>query len=157
MRKLALLIAVSPALALAQVQASASFSLDLPLVLPQLVVVQPGIQVVPNVDVEVFHADGYYWTRRDNGWYRSSSPRSGWVYAPRGVPVGLTRLPPGHYRRWRGPPPPPARPAPAYRQEVRRAERRDERREERHEGRHDDRGRGHDRDDDRGHGHGRRD
>ncbi len=69
---------------------------------PPLVVVQPGIQVVEDFDEEVFYTGGWYWVRRDNGWYRARSPRAGFVYIqPRLVPVGLVRLPPGQYKHWR--------------------------------------------------------
>jgi hypothetical protein len=155
MRNLLFLLALAPALATAQVQvqAGASFTLDLPIVIPQLVVVQPGIQVVPDVEYEVFRANGFYWTRHEGGWYRSSSPRSGWVFMPRGVPPGLSRMPPGKYKRWKpghgGPAPafgggrPAVRggaiPGPVFRGG-----------DDRHGGRHDDHGRDHD--DDRGRG-----
>jgi hypothetical protein len=146
-------LAVSPTFTSAQVQASASFSIDLPIVLPRLVIVQPGIQVVPDLDVEVFFVDGFYWTQREGRWYRSKSHRGGWSHAERGVPSGLVRMQPGRYRRYR-PPPAAARPppAPVYRGEARG--------DDRHEGRHDDHGRDHD---DRGgkhgggKGHGKRD
>jgi hypothetical protein len=138
MRKLLILLALAPALASAQVRAS--FSIDLPVMLPQLVVVQPGIQVVPDQDVEVFFADGFYWTRNDGRWYRSRSHRGGWVYADRGVPPGLQRMPPGRYRHWRPAPAPGPR---AGIREERREERRDERRDEKRHEKHDD---------DRGHG-----
>ncbi|MGB8933386.1 MAG: hypothetical protein WCC48_19240 [Anaeromyxobacteraceae bacterium] len=154
MNKLILLALLAPTLASAQVRAS--FSLDLPVIVPQLVVVQPGIQVVPDVDYEVFNADGYYWTRHEGGWYRSSSPRSGWVYMPRGVPPGLSRMPPGKYKHWKGGGRPgyvaPAvqGPRPMFRTDGRggdRYEGRRERHDDRHERRHDDdrggRGRGH--------------
>jgi hypothetical protein len=120
MRKLTLALAgalLLPAIAEAQIRASAGLSIDLPVVLPQLVVVQPGIQVVPECDHEVFYTNGYYWAREDDVWYRSRSHRGGWVVAPvRRVPAALVKIPPGHYKRWkpakyRGGPP---RPAPAY-------------------------------------------
>jgi hypothetical protein len=117
--------ALAPALASAQ-GASVEFRIDLPVVLPQLVVVSPGVQVVPDVDHEVFFVDGWYWVRHDNGWYRSRSHRSGWVLVgPRAVPARLVKIPPGKYRRWK-PAPAPA----AYRE---RGDDRHERREK-HEG-----------------------
>ncbi len=97
----------------ASAQASVDVRVNLPFVLPRLVVVSPGIEVVPDVDYEVFHADGWYWVRQDGGWYRSRSHHGGWVAVPRqGVPPGLARIPPGHYRKWK---PAKAAPAPAYR------------------------------------------
>jgi hypothetical protein len=127
MKALLLVALLAPALASAQVQASASFSIDLPIVLPQLVIIEPGIRVVPGIDVEVFQVDGFYWTQREGRWYRSKSHRGGWVYMDRGVPPGLRRMPPGKYKRWK--------PAPAARMDDRGGR-------DRHEGhdRHDDRG-----------------
>lgn len=68
---------------------------------PPLVVVQPGIQVVPDYDEEVFFVNNSYWVRRGPQWYRSADHRGGWVVvqAPR-VPRVLVGLPPGHYRRY---------------------------------------------------------
>jgi len=142
MRKTALSIALAAGLlgpSLASAQASVEFRVELPVVLPRLVVISPGVQVVPEVDEEVFFSDGYYWVRRDNGWYRSRSHRSGWVLVgPRYVPARLVQLPPGKYRRWRPGPPAPA----AYREDRKerherwredRKERREEMREDRKE------------------------
>ncbi len=104
MRKLLVVafVAVSlfvPRPAPAQVQVT--LRLDLPVVLPRLVVVEPGIQVVPQVNEEIFFVDGFYWVRRDTTWYRSHDHRRGWVVvASRGVPARLVKYPPGHYRKW---------------------------------------------------------
>ena len=104
MKRLILLAVLAPVLASAQIQATASFSLNLPAIVPPLVVIQPGIQVVPDIDYEVFHVDGFYWTRRDGSWYRSSNPRSGWTHHPHGYPPGLAKMEPGKYKRWKGGP-----------------------------------------------------
>jgi hypothetical protein len=102
MRKLALLVLLmAPGLAFSQVSMSAGIRIDLPVVLPQLVIVTPGVRVVPEIDHEVFFANGYYWAREPNGWYRSRSHRGGWVIAPlRVVPASIVKIPPGHYKRW---------------------------------------------------------
>ena len=102
MKRLALCFALAltmlPAAARAQVDVRIQVGLP---VAPPLVVVQPGIQVVENFNEEVFYTGGYYWCRRDNGWYRARGPRAAFVYVqPRRVPVGLVRLPPGHYRHY---------------------------------------------------------
>jgi hypothetical protein len=90
-----------PGLASAQFSASAGIRIDLPVVLPQLVVVSPGVQVVPDCDQEVFFVDGVYWARHDNGWYRSRSHRGGWaLVGPRYVPARLAGMPRGKYKRW---------------------------------------------------------
>jgi hypothetical protein len=102
-----------PALAFGQVTASAGISVNLPVVLPPMVVVSPGVQVVPDSDYEVFYTRGWYWVREDGVWYRSHDHRGGWMMAPgRVVPAALMRVPPGHYRHWHpgrgGPRPMPA-------------------------------------------------
>lgn len=71
-------------------------------VVPPLVTVSAGVQVVPDQPDEVFYSDGYYWTRRDTHWYRCHRD---WRWEPvevRRVPPGLARIPPGHYRHWHG-------------------------------------------------------
>jgi hypothetical protein len=150
MRKLALAAALLIGLpALARAQAAVDIRIDLPLILPRLVVVSPGIQVVPDIDDEVFFVDGYYWARRDRGWYRSRSHRSGWVLVPRGVPAALVKMPKGKYRRWK---PVPA----AYRDDHGRDRYYDDRgRDHRDDDHGRGRGRDHDRQDDHGRGHGK--
>jgi hypothetical protein len=139
--------------ALAQVQVTVGFPtihFEAP---PPLVVVDTGVQVVPDQEQEVFFTNGWYWTRSDDGrWYRS---RNNWRWQPvafRRVPLRLVRIPHGHYRRWHRPMPirpAPVRPIPARgyvgREEIRheryerrreREERREDRREDRRERRH---------------------
>jgi hypothetical protein len=111
MRKTALSIALAGALALplsasaqvaAHAAATASIHLDLPTILPPVVVVQPGVRVIPEIEQEVFLVQGAYWTRHDGGWYRAPNPRSGWVLAPgHVVPAALVKIPPGHYKNWK--------------------------------------------------------
>jgi hypothetical protein len=104
MRNLVVAAALAAALLVprpAAAQVHVTLRLDLPVVLPALVVIEPGIQVVPEVNEEVFFVDGFYWVRRDSHWYRSHDHRSGWVVVEsRGVPERLVRIPPGHYRKW---------------------------------------------------------
>jgi hypothetical protein len=68
---------------------------------PPLVVVAPGVRVVPDYDEEVFFVDGFWWTRMGTYWYRSHDYRGGWVVVPRGVPVVLVKMPPGHYKHFK--------------------------------------------------------
>ena len=78
-------------------------TLGLPAVLPTLVVVQPGVSVIPNQPVEVFYSGGYYWTRRDSAWYRTHDHNGGWArIAERQVPVVIARSPPGQYKHYKG-------------------------------------------------------
>lgn len=71
---------------------------------PALVVVAPGIRVVPGHDHEVFFVGGWYWTRHHKHWYRSRSHRAKWKKVRVGaVPSGLRKSPPGKYRRYKHP------------------------------------------------------
>lgn len=92
---------------------------------PPLVVVEPGIQVVPEHDEEIFFHDGWYWHRTGGRWYRSRDHQGHWaVVEERVVPAPLARIPVGKYRHWK--------------HEVR-EERREERREDKREAREDKR------------------
>jgi hypothetical protein len=145
-RKLAfLLVSLAPGLAFAQ-GASVNVQIDLPAVLPQLVVVSPGIRVVPDCDREVFFVDNYYYVREDGYWYRSNNHRGGWVMVePRRVPPGLARMPPGQYKKWHPRPaaaPMMVRPGPGPRGAFIPAPVYRERGDHDHDGDHDDHGRG---------------
>ena len=103
---LVLVFAAAPLFARAQIHVD--IAVPLPTVrftvAPPLVVVSPGVHVVPDCDDEVFFTDGWYWTRADGRWFRSRDWRGHWVVAhPAGVPVAVTKVPPGHYKRWHGP------------------------------------------------------
>ena len=101
-RKLALALALT-GLAAPAAGAEVWIQMNLPAVLPPLVVVQPGVQVVQGYDQEIFFVGGYYWVRRDGYWYRAHDYRARWYYVrPARVPAALVRLPPGHYRHWHG-------------------------------------------------------
>ncbi|HSN91111.1 MAG TPA: hypothetical protein VLS93_07765 [Anaeromyxobacteraceae bacterium] len=113
---LAFALSLLPAAAGAQARAGIRIDIELP-ALPQLVVIQPGVQVVAGFPEEVFHAEGAYWLRRDDGWYRAPSPRASFIVVEtRLVPRVLVTLAPGRYRNWHeaeaAPPPPPSRPPP---------------------------------------------
>jgi hypothetical protein len=97
-----LLAALLPAAAFAQVQ----IQIPLPTIRfeapPPLVVVTPGVQVVPDYDDEVFFSDGWYWVNRDDRWYRTRDHRGSWVVVERQyVPRSIVVLPRGKYRRWK--------------------------------------------------------
>lgn len=84
------------------VSGEAEFRLNLPVVLPPLVVIEPGVSVVSSVDDEVFYSDGYYWARSGPGWYRSRDHRAGWSRVePQHVPAPIARSAPGRYRNYR--------------------------------------------------------
>lgn len=85
----------------ARAQLQVEITLGLPEVLPPLVVVQPGVEVVSDLDDEVYFVDSWYWVRRGSSWYRTLDYRGRWAWvAPARVPVALVRLPPGQYRRF---------------------------------------------------------
>jgi len=66
---------------------------------PPLVVVEEGVQVVPDYDEEVFFVDGWYWCRSSGVWFRTRDHRGGWVVVERRyVPVALVKIPPGKYK-----------------------------------------------------------
>src|SRR5262245_5930902 len=75
-------------------------------VAPAMVEVQPGVLVVNDYDQAVFFVDGLYWMHGGDGrWYRANDHRGGWVVVePRTVPPRIVRLPPGHYRHYKGRP-----------------------------------------------------
>lgn len=58
---------------------------------PDLVTVQPGVQVVADYDEPVFFVDGFYWRFYDGYWYRSNNYYSGWYFYER-PPVAVLRI-----------------------------------------------------------------
>ena len=93
-------------------RAGDTFTAELAVVLslpvrPALVVVQPGVQVVPDYEEEVFYASGGYWLRRGPTWFRAPRPSVAFALVPSArVPIVLAKLPPpGHYKRWKQVPP----------------------------------------------------
>lgn len=68
---------------------------------PPLVLVSPGIQVVPDYGEEIFFVSGFYWVRRDGKWWKARDHRASWVLIPSGVPASLVKLTPGRYRNFK--------------------------------------------------------
>jgi hypothetical protein len=95
---------------------------------PEVVEVQPGVQVVYNYDYPVFFHDDFYWRYDAGTWYRSHYYTGGWAvesnvpYAVRSIdhPHTYAHYRPNGYVSRRA----------ERRREYRRAERRDERRVE---------------------------
>ena len=85
----------------AQVEVSVSLPTLRFEVQPQLVIIAPGIQVVPDYDEEIFFVSGWYWHRRGNHWFKAKDHHGGWVLVTQGVPPGLVRIPPGKYRHFK--------------------------------------------------------
>ena len=66
----------------------------------ELVELQPGLQVIPGFELEVFFTGNTYWLRGEDGWYSARRASSAAVFTladPRSVPVALSRLPAGAY------------------------------------------------------------
>src|SRR5512147_920149 len=86
----------------AQISVGAGIGIDISFPAPPpLVVVAPGIQVVPEYEEEVYFVNNWYWVRRDDSWYRTRDYRGHWapvrtVY----VPGHLHRIQPGRYRHY---------------------------------------------------------
>lgn len=96
---------------------------------PEVVEVQPGIQVVYNYDYPVFFHDDFYWRYDAGVWYRSHYYTGGWV-VERNVPYAVRSIDHPHTYAHYHPNGYVSRRA-ERRREYRRAERREERRQER--------------------------
>ena len=99
-----------PMLARAEVDVNIGIGLPLPIVLdaPPMLVVVPGTYVyaVPDIAVDLFFYDGWWWRPWQGRWYRSRHYNSGWVYYQR-IPSFYAQIHPGwreSYRkhRWEG-------------------------------------------------------
>ncbi len=109
----AMLLAVTisiPVLTMAEVSVRIGVGLPPPIVFarPPEVVLLPstGVYVAPDIAVDLFFFDGWWWRPWEGRWYRSRSYNSGWAYY-NGIPVFYGRVPPGwrdDYRahRWHG-------------------------------------------------------
>jgi hypothetical protein len=103
-RTLLLVVLLASGSALAQVEVSVGLPQIRFQAAPALVVVSPGIQVVPDYDDEVFFADGFYWHRKGKHWYRTPSHRGGWVVVDhRIVPASLVGFKPGKFKHYKAP------------------------------------------------------
>ncbi|MGE0549980.1 MAG: hypothetical protein AB7O24_22850 [Kofleriaceae bacterium] len=77
-----------------------SYGVSASVMTPDLVYVQPGVQVVANADYPVYYANDYYWMYDRGYWYRSPYYTGGWEYAtPPYVIRSIDR--PTIYRRYR--------------------------------------------------------
>lgn len=90
----------------AQVNVQMQVGIPLPQIVftapPPLVVVEPGVQVVEDYDDEVFFVDGWYWTRRDNSWFRTRQYNGTWaVVDRRHWHPKLMRYKYGQYKHWK--------------------------------------------------------
>jgi hypothetical protein len=90
------LVIVFPIPTMAEVNVGISISLPPPIVFatPPVVVVIPETYVyaVPDVGVDIFFYNGWWWRPWEGRWYRSRNYNSGWVYYQR-VPSFYARIP----------------------------------------------------------------
>lgn len=94
------LVLVFPVPTMAGVDVGVSISLPPPIVFaspPEVVVIpETYVYVVPDVNMDIFFYNGWWWRPWEGRWYRSRYYNSGWVYYQR-VPSFYTRIP----SRWR--------------------------------------------------------
>ncbi len=92
---------------------TASYSATGSISTPDLVVIEPGVQVIADYDEPIFYSENYYWRNDGGRWYRSSYHNRGWVVyeAPQRV---RSISQPNRYRRYKpaGYQPKSSRPAP---------------------------------------------
>ncbi len=96
------LTVVVPAPTMAEVGISIGISLPPPVVFaapPEVIVLPdaPDVYVIPDVDVDIFFWNGWWWRPWEGRWYRSRYYNRGWVYY-RSVPSFYFDVDPG----WRG-------------------------------------------------------
>lgn len=98
---LALLLACSLPAA-ARVDVNVSITMPPPVAFaapPQMVVIpETYVYAVPEVDVDIFFYEGWWWRTWESHWYRSRSYDSGWVYYEN-EPVFYREIP-REWRRW---------------------------------------------------------
>jgi hypothetical protein len=73
----------------------------------ELVELQPGLQVIPDFDLEVFFTGNAYWLRSDGHWYQARRPAASCTFTlvdPRSVPAALARLPAGSHLHFKAGP-----------------------------------------------------
>jgi hypothetical protein len=67
------------ALALAACSGEVQYVGEVHVTSPELIAIQPGVEVIADADEPVFYMNGYYWLYRDAGWLRSDSFKTGFV------------------------------------------------------------------------------
>lgn len=102
--------AVLAALALGAAPSAATAQEDLRVALPEsheLVELQPGLQVIPDFDLEVFFTGNAYWLRTEGRWYQARRPAAAATFSPvdlRSVPSALAKLPAGSHLHFKAAP-----------------------------------------------------
>jgi len=105
-----LILAPSLATADVDVQVNIGIPLPPPIVFPAppevIVIPETYVYAVPDVDVDIFFYNGWWWRPWEGRWYRSRYYDRDWVYYNR-APAFYKRVPPGwrkdfRDRRWKG-------------------------------------------------------
>ena len=107
------LLALAPVSAVADVDVRVNINIPLPppIIFPAppevIVIPETYVYTVPDVDVDIFFFEGWWWRPWQGRWYRSRYHDRGWGYYQYGVPAFYSRVPPGwraYYkdRRWKG-------------------------------------------------------
>lgn len=98
----------SPALAGVDVHVTIPLPPPIPFFAPPELIVLPEtyVYVAPDVDVDIFFYDGWWWRPWEGRWYRSRYYNSGWAYY-QSVPPFYIEIPSGwrddyRHRHWRG-------------------------------------------------------
>lgn len=95
------LLAVGPMSCATGPDVSASVAMPGP---PTMVEVSPGVWTAEDYDYPYYYSDGFYWSLRDDVWYRSPYWDRGFVVYPREqVPAHVVSLRHESYRRYRAP------------------------------------------------------
>ena len=92
------LVQVFPIPAMARVDVGISISLP-PLIVfagpPEVVVIpETYVYAVPDINVDIFFYNGWWWRPWEGRWYRSRNYNSGWAYC-QNVPSFYREVPPG--------------------------------------------------------------
>jgi len=58
-----------------------------------------GIYVAPDVHYHIFFDGGFWFYFSDGHWYRGRNYNGPWVITEKGVPPGLTKVPPGQLKK----------------------------------------------------------
>jgi hypothetical protein len=94
---------LAAALALGVLGCAGGYSAQVTATTPELVLIEPGIQVVVDSDVPVFYTDSFYWRYENDVWYRSQYATGGWIRIDV-IPPHLRRIDrPHQYARYHPP------------------------------------------------------
>ncbi len=106
-----LMVLSFPVSSLADVDIRINIPLPPPIIFPAppqvIVIPETYVYAVPDIDVDVFFFEGWWWRPWQGRWYRSRNHDRGWMYYEYGAPAFYSTVPPGWRksykdRRWKG-------------------------------------------------------